>query len=223
MKGYSKILYIALCLSYLGANTATQEKTSELIQCNAIFEAKKEEITRQIQEFEEKKQSLEILQKASEDLFNQREKQIKTKEEQIKQQLQELQEKETAMQKMQAESEEKVKKILAKNENILRQIREETESKVAQTYAKMKDSKAAAILSDLDLNEAANILFFLKPQEIGKILAKMEPKKAALLTETLKKGPPFQKEKQEIKKEESQEQEEHIPSIPNDNKTKPLI
>ena len=199
--------------------TPAPKSPSTLIQCNAIFEAKKGEIINQIQELEDKKQSLKVLQKASDELFTQRENKLKEQQQKLDATLKEIQATQTAMQESQQQSEDKVKQILTKNEDILRQIREETESKVAQTYAKMKDSKAAAILSDLELGEAANILFYLKPQEIGKILAKMEPKKAASLTEILKKGPPFDTKKPEPK---AQPQEEHIPSIPDDKK-KPLI
>ena len=55
----------------------------------------------------------------------------------------------------------------------------------------MKDSKSAAILQALPDDEAAEILFTLDTKVMSKILAKMDPQKAATLTAMLQKGPPF--------------------------------
>ncbi|MDE5592004.1 MAG: PDP protein, partial [Helicobacter sp.] len=62
------------------------------------------------------------------------------------------------------------------------------------TYAGMKDSKSAAILENLPEKEAAAILFGLDTKTMSKILAKMNPQKAAALTQILQKGPPFEEE-----------------------------
>ncbi|WP_411709943.1 magnesium transporter MgtE N-terminal domain-containing protein [Helicobacter felis] len=55
----------------------------------------------------------------------------------------------------------------------------------------MKDSKAAPILQDLPPSQAAQMLSTLEAKDMGKNLAKMDPQKAAMLTEMLQKGPPF--------------------------------
>ncbi|GAA7765734.1 hypothetical protein HpCOL17_18180 [Helicobacter pylori] len=60
----------------------------------------------------------------------------------------------------------------------------------------MKDSKSALILENLPTQNALEILMALKPQELGKILAKMDPKKAAALTELWQKPPKENKESQ---------------------------
>jgi flagellar motility protein MotE (MotC chaperone) len=49
----------------------------------------------------------------------------------------------------------------------------------------MKAGSAANILSDMDMQEAAAILNSLKPKTVGKILTKMDAKKAAKLTAIL--------------------------------------
>ncbi len=215
-----KILLLSCFLSILLSNAQEQE-TSNLIQCNAIFEAKKEEIINQIKELDNKKQSLAILQKASDALFNQRENKLKEQEQKLDNKLKEIQMQQDAIEQSQRQSEDRIKKMLQANEDLLKQIRDETENKIAQTYAKMKDSKAAAILSDLSATQAANILFLLKPQEIGKILAKMDPKKASILTQTLKKGPPFEENTQTALPQNTKE--DVAPSPSDKEKSKPLI
>ena len=87
--------------------------------------------------------------------------------------------------------ENNIKDLIKQNEDLLSQIDAKKSQKISQTYAKMKDSKASAIIEELPLNEAAEILFAMDSKDIGKIFAKMDAQKAAKLTEMLKKGPPF--------------------------------
>ena len=189
----------------------TQNSSSQIIQCNIIFEQRKNEILDKIKDLEDKTQSLKILQKASEDIFTQRQNQIKTQEQALKEKEKEILEKEKALNQANQDSQDKIKKLIAKNEEILRQIQDESTNKLAQTYSKMKDSKAADILSDLPENQAAGILFLLKAQDIGKILAKMDPRKAASLTERLRKGAPFEDETPNKKVPQVQNQKEDTP------------
>lgn len=182
----------------------TPSSNEALVQCNIIFEQRKDEIALQIQDLEEKKHSLKLLQKASDEVFAQRENEIQQKLKQLEHFSQNLEEKQNQMNKEIQEKEEKIKKLITQNKEILQEILSQTQNKIAQTYAKMKDSKAAAILSDLPYEEAANILFLLKAQEASKILGKMESKKAANLTQILKKGPPFKEENQAPNKQDSQ-------------------
>ena len=62
----------------------------------------------------------------------------------------------------------------------------------------MKDSKSAAILENLPESEAAMILFALDTKVVGKILAKMDPQKAANLTQIIQKGPPFETQETKV-------------------------
>lgn len=114
-----------------------------------------------------------------------------------------------------------LQKEQAKNEDILRQIKDENEklakknkenkeliasindiknNKLSETYNKMKDGSAAAIMESMERGEAANILFTLPPKKVSKIMAKMDPTIASELTVLLTKGPPFIKEVDKSKK-----------------------
>lgn len=87
--------------------------------------------------------------------------------------------------------------MLKKNENVLKQIKTATQSKVGTTYTAMKDSKSAAILESMSSSEAAEILYGLDTKIVSKILAKMNPQKAAELTQLITKGPPFEEQEQQ--------------------------
>ncbi|STP12105.1 MgtE intracellular N domain [Helicobacter mustelae] len=201
-----KILFFV----FIAILNAEQNSQNATLQCNAIFESRKNEILLQLKELEEKKQSLEILKKASDELFAKREQKLKNLQKELALKLQEIKDKEKQLEQNQKDSQSTIKKLITKNEEVLKEIREATESKIAQTYAKMKDSKAAAILNDLATKQAAKILFYLKPSEIGKILAKMDPQKAAMLTEILKKGPPFEEESTPAAEHPTEEQKPRI-------------
>ncbi len=105
-----------------------------------------------------------------------------------------------------------LKKEQAKNEDILKQIKQENEklaklnakksqliasindikkNKLSETYNKMKDGAAAGILEKMSPHEAASILFVLSPKKVSKIMAKMQAKIASEVSLLLKKGPPF--------------------------------
>ncbi|MBW6488464.1 MAG: PDP protein, partial [Sulfurimonas sp.] len=83
--------------------------------------------------------------------------------------------------------EKSTKKLLKKNEEILKEIKEIKMDKMAQTFAKMKAASAANVLSEMDIEEAASILSSLKPATIGTILSKMDAQKASELTLILAK------------------------------------
>ena len=85
------------------------------------------------------------------------------------------------------QKEKSVKKMLKKNEEILKQLKSLKMSKIAQTFAKMKAGASAQILSDMDVMEATAILRSLKPKTVGQILTKMDAKKASELTLLLAK------------------------------------
>ncbi|OCS16448.1 5'-nucleosidase [Campylobacter fetus subsp. fetus] len=133
---------------------------------DAIYEAKKAEITREFERIDSARQELEAYRAATKSLFDKREAEISKKEENIK-------------------------NMLAKNEKILEELKTMTSDKVLEVYAKMKDSPAANIISSLPRDEAAKILYALEPKKISSILSKMDPATAAELTEILKKDDLF--------------------------------
>ncbi|WP_104721742.1 MotE family protein [Helicobacter mesocricetorum] len=162
-----------------------EDNEQQIVNCNIIFEQRKAEILKEIEKIDEQQQALQALQSATQNVLNQREEDLKKREAGIASERKALEEKEALIARM-----------IKKNEELLKQVRAETESKVNETYAGMKDSKSAAILENLPEKEAATILFGLDTKTMSKILAKMNPQKAATLTQLIQKGPPFSEEEQ---------------------------
>ncbi len=188
-----KILLIGFVLQALFSEEAAQE----LLQCSAIFESKKAELKDDLRQLSEKEQSLRILQTENARLLEEKSNLLNQKEKEVEEKLKNLTAKEEAFKNLQAAEKKRLENLIEENEDILRKIKQAKESKIGETYSKMKDSKSALILENLPTKNALEILMALKPQELGKILAKMDPKKAAALTELWQKPP---KENQENQK-----------------------
>lgn len=161
------------------------ENQREVIDCNIIFEQRKAEIIKEIERIDEQQQALQALQSATQNVLDQKEADLKKREIALNNAQKEMEEREA-----------KIARLVKRNEEILKQIRGTTQSKVGETYAGMKDSKSAAILESLPDAEAAGILYALDTKVMSKILSKMTPQKAATLTQLLQKGPPFEEEKE---------------------------
>ncbi|WRG58667.1 MotE family protein [Helicobacter pylori] len=191
-----KILLMGLILQALFSEEAAQE----LLQCSAIFESKKAELKDDLRQLSEKEQSLRILQIENARLLDEKSDLLNKKEKEIDEKLKNLAAKEEAFKTLQTEEKKRLKNLIEENEDILREIKQTKDSKIGETYSKMKDSKSALILENLPTKNALEILMALKPQELGKILAKMDPKKAAALTELWQKPPKENKENKENQK-----------------------
>nr|BCI58193.1 flagellar protein [Helicobacter pylori] len=191
-----KILLMGLILQAL----FSEETAQELLQCSAIFESKKAELKDDLRQLSEKEQSLRILQTENARLLDEKSDLLNKKEKEIDEKLKHLAAKEEAFKTLQAEEKKRLKNLIEENEGILREIKQAKDSKIGETYSKMKDSKSALILENLPTKNALEILMALKPQELGKILAKMDPKKAAALTELWQKPPKENKENKESQK-----------------------
>ncbi|MGX3045217.1 MotE family protein [Helicobacter sp. T3_23-1056] len=202
MKMIKHALFFILCASVAySASANPQNKQSaqntqnanEILQCNAIFEARKGEIKDSLRELNEKMQNLEVYRNATQNLIEQKQAQLKLQEQALQNKIKEAQARQKqAFDKVAAEK-KAIEELIAKNEEILAQIQSTSASKVAKTFSGMKDSKAAPILAELDDGEAAEILTALTPSEASKILAKMDAKRAAELTKVIAKGPPYKK------------------------------
>ncbi|WQU27837.1 MotE family protein [Helicobacter pylori] len=191
-----KILLMGLILQALFSEEATQE----LLQCSAIFESKKAELKDDLRQLSEKEQSLRILQTENARFLDEKNDLLNQKEKEVEEKLKNLAAKEEAFKTLQTEEKKRLKNLIEENEGILREIKQAKDSKISETYSKMKDSKSALILENLPTQNALEILMALKPQELGKILAKMDPKKAAALTELWQKPPKENKENKESQK-----------------------
>lgn len=158
-------------------------------QCDAIFEARKQEIATNLLQLQQQQSTLQILTTENTKLLKEKEEQMKLKEEALKKMYADMKDEEA---KKSADSEAKLneaKKLLAQNEDILKQITGAKDTKLAESYAKMKDSKAAPILAAMPEDDAVVILLSLKPNQMGSILSQMQPDKAAELTKLIKYFP----------------------------------
>lgn len=153
-----------------------------------IYAQKREEILREYEKLELKKQELNSLNNASQKLFAQREAKLLKQEENLNKILLEITQKEQNISKMNEESEQKISKMLAKNEEILKQIKDGNKDKMLEVYTKMKDAKVASVLSQMDDKEAVRILYRLEPKKIAGVMAKLDEKKAALYTDLIKRA-----------------------------------
>lgn len=184
-----KTLKFFIFLAVFGA--AHSDTAQNTLQCTAIFEARKGELAREVEKLYAKKSEFEAFFAAKNDLIAQQEAKISMKNQDLEKKLSDFLAQKAAMEKDFARQKQDLEKLLAENQKILSEISGAAQKKIAETYAKMKDARAAAILEDMDFARAAEILFALKAQDVAKILAKMDAKKAAILTELLKNGPPF--------------------------------
>ena len=167
-----KIVLIILCYSSL-FSLQTSEK---LFECTEIFKERKSELLVELERIDEQKQALSALQAATEELLRKKETKLSRQEEIVNINLADITKKEAS-----------IKRMLAKNEEVLKETKELKMNKIAQTFAKMKPASSANILSGMDAKEAVAILQSLKPKTVGKILSKMDAKKASELTLLLTK------------------------------------
>lgn len=152
----------------------------EVLNCSAVFEERKAELQTELSKIAEQRKMMNIFYDEQRRLNDRKLEQLKLQEARVQGLIDEAKSREN-----------NIKDLIKQNEDLLSQIDAKKSQKISQTYAKMKDSKASAIIEELPLNEAAEILFAMDSKDIGKIFAKMDAQKAAKLTEMLKKGPPF--------------------------------
>lgn len=148
--------------------------------CTAIFEERKAELIMEVEKIDEARQAAEAIKAANDALYEK--KMIALKKEQTKN--------EEILAKI-AEENRKLDEKNKKNEQLLASIEDVKNNKLSETYGKMKESPAAAILENMSRSEAASILFTLTPKKVSKIMAKMDSAVASEVTVLLKKGPPF--------------------------------
>ena len=160
------LLYLLLSTSIFAMQTS-----DKLFECTKIFQDRKSELLVELERIDEQKQALESLKIATEALLKEKESKLGIKEESVNKKVLEITKKEAS-----------IKKMLKKNSLILKEMKSIKMSKIAQTFAKMKATASANILSGMDPKEAILILQSLKPKTVGQILTKMDAKKAANLT-----------------------------------------
>ena len=167
---------ILLLIGLYFSSVFALETSDRLFDCTEIFKERKSELLVELERIDEQKQALGALKVATEELLKKREANLSQKEETVDVKLAEI-----------TQKEESIKKMLEKNEAILKDVKNLKMSKIAQTFAKMKAASAANILSDMPSTEAVAIMQALKPKTVGQILTKMDAKKASELTLILTK------------------------------------
>lgn len=167
-----KIFFILFTLASLNA----LETSDKLFECTEIFKARKSELLVELERIDEQKQALSALKTATEELLKKREAKVSQDEEVVSLKLKEI-----------TSKEESIKKMLQKNEETLKDIKDIKMSNITQTFSKMKAASTANVLSEMNPQEAASILSSLNPAVVGAILSKMDPKKASELTLMLAK------------------------------------
>ncbi|MDQ7042070.1 MAG: PDP protein [Sulfurimonas sp.] len=152
------------------------QTSDRLFECTEIFKERKNELLVELERIDEQKQALSALKVATEELLKQKEEKLSRQEEEVDTKLDKVRQKEGEIQEM-----------LKRNETALKELKSIKMSKIAQTFSKMKPAAASAILSDMKKEDAMAILRSLKPKVVGKILTKMDAKKASELTQLLSK------------------------------------
>jgi flagellar motility protein MotE (MotC chaperone) len=128
-----KIFFIVL---FTLASLNALETSDKLFECTEIFKARKSELLVELERIDEQKQALSALKTATEELLKKREAKVSQDEEVVGLKLKEI-----------ASKEESIKKMLQKNEETLKDIKDIKMSNITQTFSKMKAASTANVLS----------------------------------------------------------------------------
>lgn len=169
------IIFIPLSFLFVFGND------NNVVDCNIIFEQRKDELLRELRNIEEQKRVMITLHNEQQALNDKKLQELQLKEQKIESLLKDAKDKEA-----------EIRALIKQNEDILATIQNANSDKISQTYSRMQDSKAAPIIENMPLRDAAELLYSMEAKDMGKILAKMNPQRAAKLTEILKLGPPFE-------------------------------
>ena len=167
---------LILLVSLIYSSLFALQTSDKLFECTEIFKERKNELLVELERIDEQKQALSALKTATEELLKQKESKLSQQEDIVDSKLSDI-----------SKKEESIKKMMMRNETALKELKSTKMSKIAQTFSKMKPAAASNILSDMPVDEATLILQSLKPKVVGKILTKMDAKKASKLTELLSK------------------------------------
>jgi len=148
----------------------------KLIDCYKIFEQKRAELEAKAEQILEQQEALETLKNTYMALMKKKEKELKQKEIELNQTKEEIK-----------EEEKRLQELIKKNEEILAQIKSAKLDKVTKSFAKMRAKNAAKILENMNKNDAIEILQRLPARILSKILANMDPTKAAVYIQLLQK------------------------------------
>lgn len=158
-------------------------------QCDAIFETRKQEIALALSQLQQQQSTLQVITAENTKLLKEKENQLKLKERAVRKLYAEMKEEQAKKEKDSNDKLEEAKGLLERNQEVLNQINAIKENKLSESYAKMKEAKAAAIISALPDEDALAILLSLKPNQMGGILSQMQPNRAAELSTLIRYYP----------------------------------
>ena len=149
------LILLTLNLYIWGANGANAQSSVQSgfkipVDCVSIFEARKEEISKELEVIDEQRQALEVFRASSATAYEENNKKLAKKEADL-----------NATMKVIEQKRKEIDEDVAKNEKILKELRTMTTDKVNESYAKMKDGAAAEVLSQMPRSNAATILYAL--------------------------------------------------------------
>jgi|GEM_PF-5117093 len=116
--------------------------------------------------------------------LRQRERQVAEKEEQLARREQELK-------SLEKEVDAKLERLLALQAEVklkldeLKAVKDKRFKNLVKVYSSMSASKAAALLNQMDDQDALEIMKALKPDQVAKIMPKLDPEKAVRLSREL--------------------------------------
>jgi len=178
------VLVIKLAVTVIGALNSGQVTTSAVPEAIAKDEKPRAEAENAAPVEAKAKTRPGISTSESLSAFQQKEIEIRKKEEQLK-------EKEERLDKLEKEIEQKVKDLLALQKEVqsVRSEKQETQNTrvrgLAKIYGTMKPKEAAKLMENLDDKLVMGIISTMTPDEAAAILALMEVKKAAKISEAL--------------------------------------
>ncbi len=178
------VLVIKLAVTVMGALNSGPETISAVPEAIAKDEKPKAEAENAVPVETKAKTKPGISTTESLSAFQQKEIEIRKKEEQLK-------EKEERLGKLEKEIEQKVKDLLALQKEVqsVRSEKQETQNTrvrgLAKIYGTMKPKEAAKLMENLDDKLVMGIIAIMTPDEAASILALMEVKKAAKISEAL--------------------------------------
>jgi len=171
--------FLILFLPFLLFANDLDKKEANLVNCYQIFDQRRAELEAKVEQIEEQRQAFIALKDASMNL-------LKKKEAKVNAKLKEVNATLAKIEQIKKQNEALVKKY----QKILDDIKKASTSKLVQSYSKMRAGNAAKILQNMDTNTSLLILSKLSPKVLSKIFSKMDPDKAAFLTEKLKSYTP---------------------------------
>lgn len=184
-----RLFYLFLFMSIFAysadiAKLGAAGQKSVSFKCNRIFELRKQELLDISRNITDQQQELDAEKLASENIIEIKDKKLRQKEKDL-----------DTIKAVLEKKERTIRKLLAENKRILRNIEKRLADRVREAYESMPPGKAALSLEAMSNERSAGIMYGMKSAKIGEIFAKMTPQKSSEIALVIKRGPPFKTNK----------------------------